>query len=264
MISFLKKKVNLGCNVNRVKKQYKGFLAFTLAEVLIVIGIIGIIAENTLPTLINNFEKQETLSSLREVYALLNSAIESAKVENGSDVNNWYMPTDSTTNAATYFAQTYLMPYLKISADCGASTSTECNLNEGYLSNLTSATKLYQKISGNSGLYSFTMANGAVVGIATSNLNSNSVSGCRVYIYFDVNGKRKPNIQGKDGFMIELGGNYGTGDRNKVLPYSAFSNRDALLDGSNTNSCNKVSGTGLFCFALIWIDGWQIKSDYPW
>lgn len=37
------------------------------------------------------------------------------------------------------------------------------------------------------------------------------------------------------------------------------SNRDKLLE----NNCNKNS-SGDYCGALIQMDGWEIKDDYPW
>ena len=40
-------------------------------------------------------------------------------------------------------------------------------------------------------------------------------------------------------------------------------NRDELANGSDYRACNKSKG-GAFCAALIVMDGWQIKDDYPW
>ena len=41
--------------------------AFTLAEVLITLGIIGIVAAMTIPTLITNYQKNITITRLKEV-----------------------------------------------------------------------------------------------------------------------------------------------------------------------------------------------------
>src|SRR5574344_780724 len=43
--------------------------AFTLAEVLIVLGIIGIVAAMTIPTLMNKVAKQEYVTELRKFYS---------------------------------------------------------------------------------------------------------------------------------------------------------------------------------------------------
>ena len=49
--------------------------AFTLAEVLITLGIIGVVAAMTLPTLVNNTEKKELDAQLTKSYSVLQNAI---------------------------------------------------------------------------------------------------------------------------------------------------------------------------------------------
>src|SRR5574344_184193 len=49
---------------SRIKRS-----AFTLAEVLIVLGIIGIVASMTIPTLMNKVAKQEYLTALKKFYS---------------------------------------------------------------------------------------------------------------------------------------------------------------------------------------------------
>lgn len=55
--------------------------AFTLAEVLITLGIIGVVAAMTLPTLINSYKKQQTVTHLQKVYTSLNQALRLARSE---------------------------------------------------------------------------------------------------------------------------------------------------------------------------------------
>ena len=49
--------------------------AFTLAEVLITLGIIGIVAALTMPALIANYQKQVTLNGLKKAYSQLAQAV---------------------------------------------------------------------------------------------------------------------------------------------------------------------------------------------
>ena len=63
--------------------DFKKKAAFTLAEVLITLGIIGIVAAMTIPTLISNYQEKQTVSKLQKVYATLKNALEMAKVDNG-------------------------------------------------------------------------------------------------------------------------------------------------------------------------------------
>jgi prepilin-type N-terminal cleavage/methylation domain-containing protein len=49
--------------------------AFTLAEVLITLGIIGIVAALTIPTLINKYQEQEAVSKVKETYSMVSQAV---------------------------------------------------------------------------------------------------------------------------------------------------------------------------------------------
>src|SRR5574344_742911 len=64
---FKKSAINLfgwGKDYSKIKRT-----AFTLAEVLIVLGIIGIVASMTIPTLMNKVAKQEYLTALKKFYS---------------------------------------------------------------------------------------------------------------------------------------------------------------------------------------------------
>ena len=58
--------------------------AFTLAEVLITLGIIGIVAALTLPTLISRYQEKVFITRLEKTYSILVSAYKLAVEENGS------------------------------------------------------------------------------------------------------------------------------------------------------------------------------------
>ena len=60
-------------------KQFKR--GFTLAEVLITITIIGVVAALTIPTLITNYQKQETIVKLKKIYAVMNQALKLSEIE---------------------------------------------------------------------------------------------------------------------------------------------------------------------------------------
>lgn len=54
--------------------------SFTLAEVLITLGIIGIVAAMTLPTLIQNHNKKVVETRLMKFYSTMNQAIQLQKL----------------------------------------------------------------------------------------------------------------------------------------------------------------------------------------
>ena len=58
--------------------------AFTLAEVLITMTIIGVVAALTVPTMIQNYQEKATVAKLRTVYSTLNQAFYMAKTDKGS------------------------------------------------------------------------------------------------------------------------------------------------------------------------------------
>lgn len=50
--------------------------AFTLAEVLVTLGIIGVVAAMTMPTLINNTGNEKYVAKLKKVQSLLGQAMQ--------------------------------------------------------------------------------------------------------------------------------------------------------------------------------------------
>ena len=61
--------------------------AFTLAEVLITLGIIGVVAALTLPTLIQNHQKQVYVTQLKKAYSNISNAL--SQVVNDEGVVDW-------------------------------------------------------------------------------------------------------------------------------------------------------------------------------
>ena len=58
-------------------------VAFTLAEVLITLGIIGVVAALTLPTLIQNHQKQVYVTQLKKAYSNINNAFNKMAADEG-------------------------------------------------------------------------------------------------------------------------------------------------------------------------------------
>lgn len=61
---------------------------FTLAEVLITLGIIGIVAAMTLPTVINDSTERETVAKVKKFYSVMNQALLMAISKHGY-VDEW-------------------------------------------------------------------------------------------------------------------------------------------------------------------------------
>ena len=69
----------MGSLINKAKNK----LAFTLAEVLITLGIIGIVAALTLPALIQTNKNKEVETKLKKIYSVMNQAILISETANG-------------------------------------------------------------------------------------------------------------------------------------------------------------------------------------
>ncbi len=111
--------------------------AFTLAEVLITLGIIGVVAALTLPALINNYEKSVVETRMQKFYTNINSALKLSVVENG-DMVDWKFPQNYYDwEGSEEFFNTYLkknLQYLKTVTNVSTRWPTygiEVDLNDG-------------------------------------------------------------------------------------------------------------------------------------
>lgn len=69
--------------------------AFTLAEVLITLGIIGVVAALTLPSLIQNYHEKQRVTQLKKAYSVMQNAFLMAQEEYG-DVTDWGLTITNT------------------------------------------------------------------------------------------------------------------------------------------------------------------------
>ena len=95
----------------------KTMTAFTLAEVLITLGIIGVVAALTIPALIANHKKTAVETRLKKFYSVMNQAITQSELENG-DKSTWNidMSVDKDNNDVSdnlEWYNKYLAKYLK-------------------------------------------------------------------------------------------------------------------------------------------------------
>ncbi len=218
--------------------------AFTLAETLIVLGIIGVVAALTMPTLIQNHQKLTTVTKLKETYSLLYQAIRRSEIDNGT-MDNWNFGEAGCTGAGE-LTEKYIAPYIKVVQKCSCGDSSdECNFKFGNLNNpnVTSNSDYY--LTRSEKLF---LSNGTIVAISRPPGIDYSI------ILVDLNGKSKPNILGKDIFEFDM-------LEGKIEPRGSRLDRDTLL--TTESGCHK-DAVGAFCAALIMLDNWQITSDYPW
>ena len=96
-------------------------IAFTLSEVLITLGIIGVVAALTLPSVITKYRKYVLLNKIKHTYTLLNNTLERAKADYGTDINQWELSEGTKLDKSTFFVENYILPYLNVLQYCGRS-----------------------------------------------------------------------------------------------------------------------------------------------
>lgn len=111
-------------NVNLKTNIYNAY-AFTLAEILITLGIIGVIAGLTIPNLIANYEKQAAEVRLKKDFSTFANALKLAENEHGN-VEDWY---ETGMTGRDYFDR--LKPYLKFAVEPCYNGSNCFNKNPG-------------------------------------------------------------------------------------------------------------------------------------
>lgn len=213
--------------------------AFTLAEVLITLGIIGIVAAMTLPALIVNYQKQETVTKLKKAYAVMSEAVKFSEIQNGSTTEwDYNLPADE-------FFNRYLKDYLKSTSNVPLSEIKK-RISYKYLNGDDADDAV-----GNSLSYVAKISDGMFVFV------DGWTGGGYRGIEFDLNGYAKPNIIGRDVFYFAI--------KPKLGFTCDYANVD-LVDITNPSLFQAcvISQSGRLCSRKIISDGWQIKPDYPW
>ena len=249
----------------RNKYGYIKKRAFTLAEILITLGIIGVVAALTLPGLITNVQKTIALTQVKRVYAILSATTNMAAVDHG-DPSVWDMGTGTGASVARakYFVETYMLPYLKVAEVCENNNTPNCKYTMRALNG-----SIYT--NGLSNTYRFYLQDGAFVMVWANQATCKKCHQKQVTIFYDVNGKKGVNTIGHDVFKLEYlieSDKYNDSSFyvGKILPQYANRSRQELLNGGsnmNNEECNK-NKLGVACLALIINDGWTFAPDYPW
>lgn len=85
--------------------SYNALISFTLAEVLIVLGIIGLIADMTIPTLMNNIQNAQFEAGFKTSYSMLSQAIMLMGTQEGPIYKSY--SSTNTQNILPVFAESF-------------------------------------------------------------------------------------------------------------------------------------------------------------
>ncbi len=78
-----------------MNKKIKQLNAFTLAEVLITLGVIGVVAAVTFPSLISKYQEQVTVNHLLKTYSILSQAVQRMQSDYGT-IDTWGLRNTET------------------------------------------------------------------------------------------------------------------------------------------------------------------------
>ena len=241
--------------------------AFTLAEVLITLGVIGVVAALTMPSLIANYQKKVLVNKIKQTYATLNEGIRQIMVNEGC-----------TDMICAGFMEDVRHPIFNES-------NRNKIINAFKLSNVetpTSNNGIYDynifDISGNNlgSLYVLLILEMGPVGYddfafigtfpdGTVLISPSPLIAGSDYLFvfiFDVNGSQKPNVMGRDiqaAVLLKSG---------VIVPVFglAFEQEDSGIKDLSGVTVSREEwfdlceeSRGIACLNLIIYDGWQMK-----
>jgi prepilin-type N-terminal cleavage/methylation domain-containing protein len=197
---------------------------FTLAEVLITLLIIGVVASLVIPALINDIQQAEFKTGWKKAYSEIEQANRQLLIDNGGSLQNLFPTYATFINAyQPYFSYTKKCTYADNEGNCWHKSGEWFHINGS------------QRIADT--YYGFILNNGSLLALWTVSTGCSALIGTSSYyecakVMVDVNGWKKPNTVGKDIFSLHL-------LENKIVP--------AGIEGD---------------WSFITSEGWSISADY--
>ena len=167
-------------------------LAFTLAEVLITLGVIGIIASITIPQLMRNYKAKVYETAFKKSYSNLSKAFTMTKIELGeSNLNGTYAYYDVENESYPNWEQFLNVFYEQIKAESDAKSYKYVNYNNTKFDK----TLVYIGVNDYPMILKI-LADGSGMGA--------TVVGGNIRFFIDTNGYAKPNRLGFDIFRFHV------------------------------------------------------------
>ncbi|GBF23270.1 putative pseudopilin GspG-like [Candidatus Gastranaerophilus sp. (ex Termes propinquus)] len=236
-------------------RESKG--AFTLAEVLITLAVVGIVAASTIPAVVTKLTRQEYVTKLQKAHNTLVSVVRAAEKDHGP-MQYW-----NHGQGSDGFFNMYFKPYLEILADCGGNAVTygaanACfaaggghkSLNNGTVADLSQRVnnRIARAVNGGAGNHYRVLTSD---GIAYAVLPSTAEGYTNVIV--DVNGNKAPNQVGRDIFLFDIFYQAETANNNNpvvgVKPAGSAKSTGALVTTTERDSSGVAASPGPECCA---------------
>ncbi len=258
-------------------KSRKGIMkhyGFTLAETLITLGIIGVIAALTLPSVMSSYKNKTYVAQLQKVYnQFSNAAMQMMLDEDVDNLTDTYLysnysysidkdtpeadKNNITRSALTDSSGRFLKKYFRITKDCSISpddcfADTYKSLDKS--ASATASEAIYEDYEKK---YCVSINTGASICMSEMNEDDHYENADMDHGYskivIDVNGKAGPNISGRDlfGFQLYSDGTVGSS-------HTPGGDRSESICTAEGKINDPTYGSG--CFEKVIGDGWAM--DY--
>ena len=240
--------------------------AFTLAEVLIAVAIVGVVAALTVPSMATKIDSETNMAKLSKSVTLIQNGMGEIfqQVQNHSEEG---MATSRLTSIqvkdlfetapdGASSSDDYIADGQKLFALTGGITGlqTTNNYNTGDIKNYD-GTNVNNNLLTNCSTYQFNKSTSVVIlqDISANDENEDKVI---AKVFIDANGPDAPNKIGSDVFLFGLSNN------GILVPAGSEKYNDNTFSdsvNSYTTDCQNNITTGLSCAARVMADGWKIK-----
>ena len=227
---------------------------FTLAEVLITLGVIGVVAAITIPNLIQNYKKHVLENRLKQTVSILQQAVVRSSVDNGTPDTWGVNGFDST------IFEVYIKPYLSVVKTCTNSSDASCNINFNYQGTGSGKwvdaryAKKYILNNGSAIIYypagNYGHRRGLFL-IVPFNTNKNLIYGKNIFTFnFIIEDNKTYSITSKRDYDL-------------TLDFCKQINKTTLYDYCQNGTGGAGFADGITCSAIIECNGWKFPDDYP-
>ena len=227
------------------KKIYKN--GFTLAEVLIAVTIVGVIAVLTIPSLLKNSQEKARMTLLKGTVANLSNAVQA----------------EMTRHRATEVPATdiYKNPQAFLEKFEIAKSGTPFATSYKRYSDAQTAQDVLIPDNNTEGQYSVLLKNGVGLGIVNDKDNSTTS------VVIDLTGSDKPNMVGADYYILKIEwyedikswGDDTTGIENYNSSTRAGEVSSYKIDGATGGALKAecLNGNGAACFRMVELSGYD-------
>lgn len=234
--------------------NFNKILAFTLAEVLITLGVIGVVAALTIPTLISNGDDRAFDAGFKEAYSILSQMVATAKNDSGGSLIGAF--SDAQTSLDFYKAK------LKYTKECSTTGPSDvgglslCWPKDTY--GYGDATPDSDGQAYSNYTPGLILNNGMLFLLLESDAECNACNApafacwtdqfqyCNT-IVMDVNGFKKPNMYGKDIYSFQI---YKSGS---LLP-------DGVIGDYHETNCGATSFKYSYNLKGWGCGGWKMRG----